>query len=269
MHPIITIFCAFTRRWAIDEWLENLAAVQHDPSLTNLCFIIDCEELYIRNMLKKFAEDKGYRALHIKMNDGHYPNETRLAYRRQRVAEVHEQAKYLIAECDGDYVIGLEDDTVFDRLENFDRLLNPIIEDSSIGFVEGVQMGRHGARMIGAWQADDIVNPTHIETLLPAEGYQDITGGGWYGYATTKQLYLDAPYYASTSVPWGPDVEFGFWLQQRGHRCIIDWSSIFGHNDYNTTMYSDDPNARLAKVIYDKDKRNGKWNRTDHEPSRN
>lgn len=287
MHPIITIFCPFTRRWAIDKWLEDLAGVEHDPALTNLCAIIDMEELYIRNQLRKFAEARGYRSFHVKMNEGHHPVETNIKTRRGRIAEIHEQAKDLVAKCDGDIVIGLEDDTRFDRLESFARFVKPFTENwkytgKPIGMIQGVQMGRWGARMIGAWWVDNPRLPTHAKTLLPPTPelqqeweetklpnglfpYQAIHGGGWYGYATTKRLFLDAPYFDSPSVPWGPDVEFGLWLQQQGFVCYIDWSILFGHRDHGETMYPDDPRARLTEVVYNKNPDTGKWEREDHE----
>jgi hypothetical protein len=202
------------------------------------------------------------------MNITWHPNEVRLAIRRQRVADIKNQSKDLIALTDGEYIIGFEDDTVFERMENFDRLLNPLIENPTIGFVEGVQMGRWGANMIGAWQADNILKPTEIETLLPKQGYEQITGGGFYGYATRRNLYLNHDYYTSTSQPWGPDVNYGFWLQQDGYDCLIDWDMVFGHNDHNIIGWPDDPKNPLVKVVYNKDVKTGKWNRTDHEQTR-
>lgn len=268
MHPILTIFCAFTRRWAVDDWLDNLAQVHHDPKLTNLCIIVDADEQYIANICQKFADKWGYRSFHVKVNSNWHPNEVRLSIRRQRVADVHNQSKDLIALTDGEFIIGFEDDTVFDRLESFERLYQPLLDDPKVGFVEGVQMGRWGANMIGAWLANDIFNPSRIETLLPGEGYQEITGGGWYGYATRRYLYLNCDYYTSTAQPWGPDVSAGFWIRQQKYKCLIDWNTVFGHNDYSKILYPDDPNIRLAKIIFDKDFNTGKWMRSDKETDR-
>lgn len=274
MQPIITIFCAFTRQWAIDGWLKDLDNVRHDPPLTNLCVIIDCDEPLILNKLKKFAEERNYRSFYHKMNTEWSPNETRLSIRRMRVADVHNQSKDLIAQTDGEIIICLEDDTVFDRLESFERLYQPLLDTTTVGFVEGVQMGRWGAQMIGAWKADDNFSPTEIKTLLPQEqsaflnGYEPITGGGWYGYATRRGLYLNCEYYTSSAQPWGPDVNFGFWLRQKGFTCLIDWDTIYGHRDYNKVLYPDDPKVRLAQIVYNKDLTTGKWHRRDYEPSR-
>lgn len=267
-QPIITIFASFTRRWAIAGWLDNLAAVEHDPALTNLTAIVDCDEPYIANMLKQFAEKYNYRSFHVKVNEDWHPNEVRLAIRRMRVADVHNQSKDLIAKTDGEIIIGLEDDTAFDRLKSFERFYRPILDDAWVGYVEGVQVGRWGANMIGAWMADDVFNPKQVKTLLPADGYQKITGGGWYGYATRRQLWLNTPYFTSPSHPWGPDLEFCFWIRRQGYKCLIDWCTIFGHRDHSKTLYPDSPKIRLAQIVYTKDEQTGKWERTDHEPTR-
>lgn len=267
MHPIITIFCPFTRTWAVDGWLKSLEGVQHDPALTNLCIIVDGNEHLIANTIRKFAESKGYRSFHVKVNEDWHPNEVRLATRRMRIADVKNQSKDLIVKTDGDIIIGFEDDTVFDRMESFERLIAPL-QEPEIGFVEGVQMGRWGANMVGVWEANDPSYPTEVKTLLPGRGLQEITGGGWYGYATRRDLYLNCEYYTSSAQPWGPDVNFGFWLRQRGYKVLVDWETVFGHHDYNKVLYPDSPGVRLAQIVYNKNQATGKWDRTDHELSR-
>lgn len=268
MHPPITIFCPFSRRWAIDEWLESFKSIEHDPQLTNLCFIVDGDEPYIDRTLHRFAEAGNYRSINVKNNASWHPNEIRLSIRRQRVAELHEQAKDLVAKTNADIIVCLEDDTVMDRMPSFARLIDPISNSDAVGFVEGVQMGRWGANMIGAWLANDIQNPTQIETLLPGEGYEEVTGGGWYGCAVRRSLFLNAPYFSSVSQPWGPDVNHGFYIRQQGFQCLIDWQTVFGHRDHNQVLYPDDPSVRLAKIMYSKRDDNGKWDRTDHEQTR-
>lgn len=280
MHPIITIFCAFTRRWALERWLDNLKSVQHDPALTNLCIIVDMDDPYILKVFKAFAEEQGYRSLKMRINEDWNPNEVRISVRRQRVAEIKNQSKELIAQMDGEIILGFEDDTAFDRLESFEPLITPLLQDTAIGFVEGVQMGRWGVNVIGAWLADDPKKPHHIRTLLPptnespsmplAYPFQGITGGGFYGYATRRQLYLDYDYYWATSQPWGPDVNYGIWLNQHGYKCLINWSVIFGHNDHNEVRYPDDlpRGERLAEIAFNRDDTSSKWERTDNEPNR-
>lgn len=267
MHPVITIFCAFTRLWAVDRWLENLANIEHDPALTNLAFIVDADEPGIMVRLKRFAKDRGYRDLRIEMNSNWSPNESRVSVRRQRIAEIKNRSKELVRAADGEYIISFEDDTVFDRLESVDQLLLPLLGgNSKVGFVQGVQCGRWGVRMIGAWKVDDVALPTRAETLLPGEGYGEIDAGGFYGYATTRELYLNHDYYSGHSQIWGPDVNFGLWVRQQGLKCLVDWSINFGHNDHNIIVYPDNAEG-LTKIVYTKDKLTGRWVRHDTEAS--
>lgn len=266
MQPIITIFCPFTREWAMHQWIIDLSKIKHDPALTNLCFIVDGDMHLIANTLKKFAVEQGYRSFHVKINEDWQPNETRLAIRRMRIADVHNQSKDLIARTDGDIVLGFEDDTVFGRLESLEHLYDRL--DDKVGFIEGVQMGRWGANIIGAWLSNGIPEFNRIETMLPKTGYEYITAGGFYGYATWKKLFLNHDYYTSSAQPWGPDVNFGLYVQSQGYDCLINWDIMFGHNDYNKVLYPDDPKIRLAQVVYNKNETTGKWDRTDHEQDR-
>lgn len=265
MQPVITIFCSFTRGWAVDRWLDNLKNLEHDPSLTNLVFIIDIDESEIFGKLSAFAQLHGYRKWFIHMNTDWEPNEVRIAVRRKRIADIKNQSKEYISQCDGDIVVSLEDDTVFADLD-LQRLVVPLREEL-VGFVEGVQCGRWGAKIIGAWNLGPIDNPTFANTILPkaiTEGaYEEITAGGWYGYATTRELYLNCEY-AWDNEPWGPDVNFGLWLRRQGYRCLIDWRSKLGHDDHGAVGW---PDEHLVKVSYNKDPANGEWRRSDEAAS--
>lgn len=264
MHPPITIFCAFTRDWAVDRWLENLSTLKHDPALTDLCFIIDMDNTSVHNKLRLYAEKNGYRSCNTMMNEYHMPNEVRIAARRLRIAEMKNMSKDLIAKTEGQYIISFEDDTVFENTDVM-RLIQPIIDDDGVGFVEGVQCGRWGVKMIGAWRMDNPRYPTQAETIpFPDQlkEYEEITAGGWYGYATQRQLYLNCEYYTSSAQPWGPDVNFGVWLKNQGYKCLIDWRTSFGHQDHGQILY---PGRDCARIVYTKNPANGRWDRTDHE----
>lgn len=260
--PVITIFCAFTRRWAVERWIENLKRTQtiHKPENTNLAFIVDIDEPFIHNKLKRYAEEYGYRACEIIRNSDHHPNEVRVSARRLRIADMKNQSKKLVAKLDGDIVVSLEDDTVFD-LDCFCRLIKPLLEDARVGFVQGVQCGRWGVKMIGAWRVDDVNHPKHAETVQAKgkSGYEQIDAGGFYGYATRKELYLGHDYYSSSAQPYGPDVNYGLYVRQQGYQCIIDWDTVFGHNDHNVILYPDDS---VTKITFTKNI-TGEWLRED------
>lgn len=265
MMPTIIIFCAFTRRWALDRWIEDLRSLNYPPNLINLCIIVDFDGKYIIEVFQELVKNNGYRSFHYRLNDMWLPNEHRIAARRQRIAEVKNQSKDLIAKCDGDIVVSFEDDTVFTNLD-LTRLIQPIRDNDTVGFVEGVQCGRWSIKLIGAWKVDEVKFPAYAHTLLPGvEEYEQIDAGGFYGYATRKDLYLQHDYYSSTNQPFGPDVNFGLYVRQRGYDCFIDWETIFGHNDYDKILYPvDDPTARggkgmLESVSFTKSPEDGRW----------
>lgn len=276
-EPIITIFCSFTRDWAVEPWLNGLAQTHHDPALTNVAIIVDTYNDSLANKLRTYFEAHRYRSFHVIINRDWEPNEMKQRIRRPRIAQIKNQSKELIARTDGTIIIGLEDDTILDRAESFEYLIGPILEDDKVGFVQGVQMGRHGTNMVGVWDCDDYEYPQEVWTLLPpgdnykenmVRGYQEITGGGFYGYATQRELYLAHDYYWATSQPWGPDVNYGFWLKQRGYKCLVNWDVLFGHSDHNDVCYPDNPpRGGLVKIVYNRDKLTGKWERRDYEQS--
>lgn len=107
MHPNITVFCAFTRLWAIERWIDNLANSKHDPASTNLVFIVDADEPNIKFQLNEYAKTRPYKSVNVIMNEDNAPNEIRIAERRQRIAQVKNQSKALISATDCEYVIGL------------------------------------------------------------------------------------------------------------------------------------------------------------------
>lgn len=258
-QPIITIFCSFTRRWVLDRWLDNLNSSKHDPARTNLAIIVDTDEPGIYNRIKRYAEENGYRNFLGVINRDNAPNEVRIPIRRQAIAAMKNASKNLISQLDGDIVIGLEDDTVFTDLD-FARLYQPLLDNPKFGFVQGVQCGRWGVKIVGVWKVDSPLFTEKAETLLLGQGLQEIDAGGFYGYATRKSLYINHDYYSATTQPWGPDVNYGLWVRQQGFKCLVDWGLQFGHNDYDKILY---PDEKVSKVVYTKDITTGKWGRYD------
>jgi len=244
---IITIFCAFTRGWAVDRWIENLLALNYPKGLINLVFIVDIDDPYIASRLGQIEEQ--YRGFTIKINREWQPNEVRPIERRKRIAEIKRQSKESVASFEADFVLGLEDDTVFENLD-IDKWLQ--FYTGTIGIIEGVQVGRWHKNYIGAWKVDNINDPTEAVTMLPKEGYEEIDAGGFYGYLISKDNYLSLPY-EYNNEPWGPDVNASLWLKRQGLTNYIDWETKFGHNDHNQILWPE------GVVQYKFKKLNGVW----------
>ena len=271
--PVITVFAPITRYWALERFLDNLQAQNYPKRLINLCFVIDIDDPRIHADINKMVEywakcERPYRSLHVKMNTDWKPDEVHLSIRRVRIADVHNQSKWLIGKTDGEYVIGLEDDTVFEDPETFNRLLEPFDEwESNLGFVQGVQVGRHGTYYIGAWRVDSPFKIMEARTVLPPNnewhGRENIDAGGMYGYATPKDLYMLHDYFSSSGAPYATDVNYGLWLRQQGYTCLIDWGLLFGHNSHNVILRPDDQ-VLLYEVNYKRNNTGG-WEREDYD----
>lgn len=259
MQPVITVFCAFTRSWSVERFIDNLGRTNHDPQRTNLAFIIDGDIPSISKQLQDYAGTRRYRSLELQMNTDHVANENSTTARRNRIAFIKNQSKGLIRKHDSDYVLGLEDDTVFSGLA-IDRLYQPLQDDPEIGYVEGVQVGRWGLKYIGAWCVDDYHDTQQAWTVLPPKGsdakdYQEIDGGGFYYYMTPTSLYLGHDYIWA-GEPYGPDVNYGLWLKRQGYKCLIDWQSVTGHNFHNNILY---PDEQVRAVCYTYDMNDKQW----------
>lgn len=233
--PLITVFCPMTRLEYLDRWFDDLASTDLRPSDTNLAFIIDIEHeeggAKIRARIMEEMNKTSFRKFLIVQNE-HHVNEVNIPIRRQRIAEIHEQSKALISSLDGQFVLGLEDDTVFTNL-SVQRLYQPFKDfpNDIYGLVTAYEAGRWFNKMIGVWQFDDASDPAECWTMLPGRGYEEIDAAGMYCYLTPTDLYLQHKYYSEVWQPWGPDVNYGLWLRQMGFTNLVDWSQPCGHRD--------------------------------------
>lgn len=232
--PPITIFCPFTRPHYVKRWFDDLASTDLNPKNVNLALTIDCEEdeggklIYTRIMDE--MNRTNFRKFIITRNYDHRVNEMSIPIRRQRIADIHNQSKDIISSLDGDYVLGLEDDTVFTNL-CVERLYRPFLEYENLGLVSAYEAGRWHNKIIGIWNFNNVEKPTECWTELPGRDYEEIDAAGMYCYLTPTHLYLKHEYITETIDPYGPDVRYGLWLRQQGYMNLVDWSQPCGHRD--------------------------------------
>lgn len=236
--PPITVFCPFTRPEMVNRWFDDLMTTDLVPSNTNLAFIIDCDEPRIYARIMENINKRGpFRNFIIIRNEQHIVNPMNIPVRRQRIAEIHEQSKDLIANMDGIFVLGLEDDTVFENL-NVERLYNKAKLDQ-VGLISAYEAGRWYNKIIGIWNFDDVYNPKECWTILPSEGYEEIDAAGFYAYLTRTDYYIDHQYNTELWQPWGPDVNYGLDLRRSGLTNFVDWTQPCGHADQGIIITPD------------------------------
>lgn len=250
--PPITVFCPFTRHVYVRRFFDDLYSTDLKPENTNLVFTIDIGEdemgqevgkmIYTRIMEQMNRLDRvAFRKFIIIRNFDHHVNNINIGVRRKRIAEIHNQAKEAIIALDGQYVLGLEDDTVFTNL-NVAKLYKPFQEHKDTGLVSTYEAGRWLNKIIGVWFFDDVKHPTKCRTA----GLHDITGEigevdatGMYAYLTPTTLFLQHHYYTEDWQPYGPDVNYGLWLRQEGYKNYVDWSQPTGHIDMDRIIMPD------------------------------
>jgi hypothetical protein len=100
------------------------------------------------------------------------------------------------------------------------------------GFIEGVELRRWGWPYVGGWRADDVYEPTNLESVMPPEDakatLEPIAAGGFYCYLSRAQTYFKHDH-APEGRAYGPEIAFGIALRQQGLVNYLDWSVKCAH----------------------------------------
>lgn len=253
----VTIFLSLSRPWRVRKMAEQIKALRYPKEDLSLVIIIDNWD--ITRAAVKNAFGKEIDILKIHSMDRRGASEANVGQRRNRIAEVLNTAREFIP--DKTFVFGLEDDTDFepDALEtlitDFDWIISNHNEEP--GIVSGVQAGRWAAKIVGAWEVDDIENPKTVKSVQfsdtsdPQEEEVDTTG--LYCFIV-KSKHFKAHQFEGLGF-FGPDFYFGLELRQKGFQNWIDWSVECDHVKTPESRLKVDKNC--VSVTYKKER--GKW----------
>ena len=252
--PTLAIAVPFSRTDYLETFLGCFRDLLWNPEQTHVIFLIDTDDALLETQLKTFLAEifprpNGITLIH--MERGGPPSNNEL--RRRRIIQVHEA----LAKAVGDvsYVFGLEDDTVFPA-DCLTKFLVSMRQNPQLGFIEGVQVGRHDLRMIGGWRMDSLTDPKYIETVpynaLPV--IEAIDAGGLYCFLTRGKLFATIERQYTNDPYLGPDVHYGIGVRQSGYQCAIDFSVPCGHLAGSETLWPDEHTRQLFI-----EKRGGRW----------
>ncbi len=144
-----------------------------------------------------------------------------------------------------EYVFLIEDDGILPP-DALSRLLADYLAHPYAGFIEGVELGRHGLPYVGAWRADDVYEPTKIESAIrstaqivdggmrpvgsvPDTVVEEIDAGGLYCTLTKYDRYIKHEFKPFENCSLGPDFDWGIALRRLGFKNFIDWSVAIEH----------------------------------------
>lgn len=252
----ISIIVLVSKAECVDLVRENLNRLDLGNNYCELVVMIDNNQIG-----SDFAEEFRPRFPQIKVKkiDHAKPQPTNIDLSRDRIAQVRNESRELVGETD--YVFSFEDDSVIPSnamVKLIDGLNQQNIPaNKRVGLISGIQVGRQGLRILGAWFADNAQFPTEFTTLGKNEvvtPLAEVSGTGMYCYLTPTSLYKEATY--GWYPPVGPDVYYGLWLRMKGYKVYVDQSVVAGHRIPNKTLTPD--NVDIVKIRYTKDK-HGNW----------
>lgn len=221
-----TIILPISRDQFLPRVFASLEALDCDREHTNLLAYVDGDtNLYVlaRNAVE---QSKFNQRLCVQ---GDVPGERKdysINARRRRIAAIHNAVKELIEPCD--YVFLIEDGGVLPA-QALAKLLTDHLTYPHAGFIEGVELGRHGLAYIGGWRADDVYEPTKLESVMPGTGLEEIDAGGLYATLMRYDLYRKHEFKLWEGDAFGPDIQLGFELRRLGYQNYIDWGVSVEH----------------------------------------
>ncbi len=259
----ILIAIPISRKWAVEMQVKQMVALHQftDIKMHILFFIdnVEVPEHYVEDRCSYYELTIPYTIVNTKRKA---PHEIRLFYRRDRITEMLTLMQDTIRKMPEQYEMlfmveddtKIEQDTLHKLLKDYKELTDQQVK---VGIIEGVQVGRHGIRMIGAWRCDDLENPTKMATIpYNRTGFfEKIDGGGLYCYIVPMKLFLEHTFYWHDEC-FAPDVTFGIELRKKGYTNIIDWTVVTGHCDQNGGVLY--PNENCTVASYEKQE-NGEW----------
>lgn len=259
VNHTITIFMPITRIWRVAKIAEMLYKLDIGDNKCELLVCIDTTEItesYVEAAFQKWELPFKHKIIHTRK---HPVGEVNMASRRNRIKEMLEFSKPHIG--DTDFVFMVEDDSdinpdaMLALLGNYENLTKYKVK---VGFVEGVQVGRHGYRMIGAWRVDDLHDPKVMQTIpfTTDKLLEKIDGGGLYCFITPTKLFKAHKWYWEHEC-FSVDVTYGIELRKQGYTNIIDWSVTAGHAQQDGSVLM--PNENCTVVRYEKQPE-GHWN---------
>lgn len=170
--------------------------------------------------------------------------------RRKRIARNHQtlvdaigyQRPDLIWQLEGD--VDLPDNCLEQLLCDYELLRN-----DDFGYISGIQIGRHGLYVIGAWR--NITEDSFESIDHHLTGIQEVEATGFYCLLAPLKVWQSGHAWWD-GQPYGPDVNWGLSIKQKKY---VNMDLHIGHIVKGGTIWPSHISTTTAKFY----KNNGKW----------
>lgn len=233
----ITILVTLSRPTEVHRTLANLVKALTPEYLYELVIGID------NRAIRGDAVEEEVRSLpfHFKNIEiietfNPVPPDKDMIVRRNRITELHSLMQQAVGASM--FIFGIEDDSELPEgalntlLATYKRLSD---HQQEVGIVQGTQVGRWGHEYLGAWDVDNLQNPTKFTSIkYDNEAYVQVSGGGMFCFLTMTKLYKEHEF--KWMEPLGPDFWFGLSLARKGYNNFVDMSVVCGHRTENKIL---------------------------------
>lgn len=231
----------------LDRVLESLLNQSYKPHTSLLVVVDGGTELFVR-VHNKVAQIGLEDVLCVQSNNpGDAPMST-IPQRRQRISNIHNQIRGLLSE-DAEWIFSIEDDGIL-PINALSWLVNDAQNYPAMGMVTGVELGRWGVPYVGAWKADDIMNPQRIVSMESRVGQslvEEIDACGLYCSLIRADLYKQHEFGADNGL--GPDINLALELRQLGYKNYIDWFVPVTHVTNRSGKILEIPADTQSKIV--------------------
>lgn len=243
----ITTVLPISRTQYLDRVLESLVNQTHKSD--NLIVVFDGNENDFLTVRNKIVQLDIENVLCVTSNSLAVAHS--IPDRRRHIANIHNQVRELIGECD--WVFSIEDDGIL-PLDTIEKLVSNVEKYSDVGMFTGVELGRWGTPYVGAWVVENIDSPTKVTSLESKAiegGIQEIDACGLYCALIRADMYKQHQFVGNNGL--GADVNLGIYLRQIGFKNYIDWSIHLTHLTFldgqNKEIHATD-HSRVVSLSY-------------------
>lgn len=207
------------------------------------------DDTNIRKQIAKQTYQPNSLFIHVDKKPAKHMNE-----RRKRIAENQSILAEKVREIKPDYVWQVEGDGDYPE-DTLSMLVSDLKELDDAAYVSGIEVGRHGLYVLGAWT--DITDESFNSLDYRLEGIQEVDATGFYCLLARTDAWLQGE--ASwNGEPYGPDVVWGLSLKQKGYKIYCDMRVKVGHIIKNNDIIRvEHPSTCNAKFY--KEGKDGKW----------
>lgn len=215
MDNDLTIFCPFTRAWAVAPFFEALAASDVPFDRARFIAYIDTDDHNVEEAIRAVLGP--FPTIEAVISGRAAPQDLSPRPRRIRHAMMREDSKALVG--DGALLL-LEDDTLIPP-DTFSRLLET---RRDCDWAIGAEVGRWSwARPPGVWRIlEEDGRLIHKEAVMPGPRPELVDATGFYCVLTTAAVYRELDC-STWSDMIGLDVHATWRLTQSGRRLMVDW----------------------------------------------